>query len=231
MISSWLGRTLIAATPRSAGRAADRRQTRSTHAQRVRGQVVEQREALGHGRHLHPERRCQEFHAQPHPACDARPVRRARPASTLIVYGNPRYGVVRGRDVDGRGGVCLRKLAGRYRGGGSLPRAQRAAGSTGPGVGRAASDLRSARSRSRAGVTRRQSAHRAGRPGRAALVPASRIVLAVPVGSLFALAALGALSAEAGGARRGRAIVRVTFWGALAMALTAAIGHLFGTVV
>lgn len=65
----------------------------------------------------------------------------------------------------------------------------------------------------------------------AAVVPAARIVFAVPVGSLFSLAALGALSAQAGGARRGRAVLRVTFWGALAMALTAAIGRLFGTVV
>ena len=65
----------------------------------------------------------------------------------------------------------------------------------------------------------------------AAVVPAARIVLAVPIGSLFSLAALGALSAEAGGARRGRAVLRVTFWGALAMAVTAAIGRLFGTVV
>lgn len=65
----------------------------------------------------------------------------------------------------------------------------------------------------------------------AAVVPAARIVSAVPIGSLFSLAALGALSAEAGGARRGRAVLRVTFWGALAMALTAAIGRLFGTVV
>ena len=65
----------------------------------------------------------------------------------------------------------------------------------------------------------------------AAVVPAARIVFAVPIGSLFSLAALGAVSAEAGGARRGRAVLRVTFWGALAMALTAAIGRLFGTVV
>ena len=65
----------------------------------------------------------------------------------------------------------------------------------------------------------------------AALVPTPRIVLMVPLGSLFSLAALGALSAEAGGARRGRAVLRVTLWGALAMALTAAIGRLFGTAV
>ncbi len=65
----------------------------------------------------------------------------------------------------------------------------------------------------------------------AAVVSPPQIILAVPAGSLFSLAALGALSAKAGGARRGRAVLRVTFWGALAMALTAAIGRLFGTVV
>jgi vacuolar iron transporter family protein len=53
----------------------------------------------------------------------------------------------------------------------------------------------------------------------AAVVSPPQIILAVPAGSLFALAALGALSAHAGGARRGRAVLRVTFWGALAMAL------------
>jgi VIT1/CCC1 family predicted Fe2+/Mn2+ transporter len=56
-------------------------------------------------------------------------------------------------------------------------------------------------------------------------------MLAVPVGSLFFLAGLGALAAHAGGASRARAALRVTFWGALAMGLTAAIGRLFGTVV
>jgi VIT1/CCC1 family predicted Fe2+/Mn2+ transporter len=65
----------------------------------------------------------------------------------------------------------------------------------------------------------------------AAVVSLPQIILAVPAGSLFSLAALGALSAKAGGAGRGRAVLRVTFWGALAMALTAAIERLFGTVV
>ena len=45
------------------------------------------------------------------------------------------------------------------------------------------------------------------------------------------LALLGAIGARAGGAKVLRATVRVTFWGALAMALTAGIGKLFGTVV
>jgi len=65
----------------------------------------------------------------------------------------------------------------------------------------------------------------------AAVVPVPRVILTVSVASLFFLAALGALSAGAGGARSGRAVLRVTFWGALAMALTAAIGRLFGAVV
>jgi VIT1/CCC1 family predicted Fe2+/Mn2+ transporter len=47
--------------------------------------------------------------------------------------------------------------------------------------------------------------------------------------SLSFLAILGALSAKAGGARMGRATIRVTFWGALAMGVTAAIGAVFGT--
>jgi VIT1/CCC1 family predicted Fe2+/Mn2+ transporter len=42
---------------------------------------------------------------------------------------------------------------------------------------------------------------------------------------------LGAVGAQAGGANILRATARVTFWGALAMALTAGIGALFGTVV
>jgi VIT1/CCC1 family predicted Fe2+/Mn2+ transporter len=45
------------------------------------------------------------------------------------------------------------------------------------------------------------------------------------------LAALGAAGATAGGANILRATVRVTFWGAFALALTAGIGKLFGTVV
>jgi VIT1/CCC1 family predicted Fe2+/Mn2+ transporter len=47
--------------------------------------------------------------------------------------------------------------------------------------------------------------------------------------SLLFLALLGALAARAGGAPVGTAIVRVTFWGALAMAVTAAVGSAFGS--
>lgn len=63
------------------------------------------------------------------------------------------------------------------------------------------------------------------------LIP-TRLLVPVEAGaSLLFLALLGAVGAAAGGAPIGRAAVRVTFWGALAMALTAGIGHLVGAVV
>jgi len=49
--------------------------------------------------------------------------------------------------------------------------------------------------------------------------------------SLFFLAGLGLLAGFTGGAPMIRAAVRITFWGALAMGLTAAAGALFGTIV
>jgi VIT1/CCC1 family predicted Fe2+/Mn2+ transporter len=52
------------------------------------------------------------------------------------------------------------------------------------------------------------------------LVPGGVITPAVAIASLVFLALLGAVGARAGGARMIRAIVRVSFWGALAMALT-----------
>jgi len=61
--------------------------------------------------------------------------------------------------------------------------------------------------------------------------PAGALVPIVFVASLGFLAFLGAIGARAGGADVLRATGRVTFWGALAMALTAGIGKLFGTVV
>lgn len=63
------------------------------------------------------------------------------------------------------------------------------------------------------------------------LLPRASLILGVAVSSLGSLALLGALGARAGGAKVTRAVVRVTFWGALAMAFTAGIGALFGTVV
>lgn len=49
--------------------------------------------------------------------------------------------------------------------------------------------------------------------------------------SLICLATLGGLAAFVGGASTMKGAIRVTFWGALAMALTAGVGALFGTVV
>ena len=62
-----------------------------------------------------------------------------------------------------------------------------------------------------------------------ALVPSRFLIAAVSVGSLVCLAVLGAIAAHAGGARRWRGAVRVTLWSALALALTAVVGRLFGT--
>jgi VIT1/CCC1 family predicted Fe2+/Mn2+ transporter len=53
----------------------------------------------------------------------------------------------------------------------------------------------------------------------------------VSASSLLFLAFLGSLAASAGGAGRLRGALRVTFWGALAMALTALVGRAVGTVV
>ncbi len=61
--------------------------------------------------------------------------------------------------------------------------------------------------------------------------PARWLVLTVPLASLGFLALLGAIGARTGGANVWRATARVTFWGAFAMALTAGIGRLLGTVV
>jgi len=62
----------------------------------------------------------------------------------------------------------------------------------------------------------------------AVLVPVSTVLWAVAAVSLLALVLLGGLSARAGGASLLKAVARVTFWGALAMALTAGVGALFG---
>lgn len=60
------------------------------------------------------------------------------------------------------------------------------------------------------------------------LFPASMLIWAVSGSSLLFLALLGLLSAKTGGAPMLTAALRVTFWGALAMALTAGVGMLFG---
>ncbi len=61
--------------------------------------------------------------------------------------------------------------------------------------------------------------------------PRNYLVIVVAVASLAFLALLGAISARAGGADVWKATARVTFWGALAMAITAGIGAIVGTAV
>jgi len=65
----------------------------------------------------------------------------------------------------------------------------------------------------------------------AALVPQAAMVWIVTIASLLVLTALGAVAARAGGAGMALGAVRVLFWGAFAMAVTAGIGKLFGAVV
>lgn len=67
--------------------------------------------------------------------------------------------------------------------------------------------------------------------GVAALAPDAGLSLWVTVTSLIFLAVLGAVGARAGGAPVLRGVLRVTFWGAVAMAVTAVVGKLFGAVV
>jgi VIT1/CCC1 family predicted Fe2+/Mn2+ transporter len=61
--------------------------------------------------------------------------------------------------------------------------------------------------------------------------PPGLLIPIVSAGSLIFLAVLGFLGAKAGGAAIVTPVVRVTFWGALAMALTAGIGAAVGTIV
>lgn len=65
----------------------------------------------------------------------------------------------------------------------------------------------------------------------AALAPGAVLSVAVGASSLMFLAGLGALAARTGGAPVIASVCRVTFWGALAMAVTAGIGNLLGTAV
>jgi VIT1/CCC1 family predicted Fe2+/Mn2+ transporter len=57
------------------------------------------------------------------------------------------------------------------------------------------------------------------------------MIIAVSAGSLVFLAILGAIGAKTGGAPVATATMRVAFWGAAAMAVTAFIGKLVGTAV
>lgn len=61
----------------------------------------------------------------------------------------------------------------------------------------------------------------------AAVAPLDTLAIWVAVSALLGLAVLGALGARAGGAPVGRSALRVVFWGALAMAITAGVGRLF----
>lgn len=63
------------------------------------------------------------------------------------------------------------------------------------------------------------------------LSPSSLLIPIVAAGSLLFLAILGFLGARTGGAATLTPVVRVTFWGALAMALTAGIGAIVGTAI
>ena len=61
-------------------------------------------------------------------------------------------------------------------------------------------------------------------------IPYDRLIVAVTLLSIVFLAVLGGIAARTGGAPVARGAVRVSFWGALAMAMTAAVGWLFGVV-
>ncbi len=65
----------------------------------------------------------------------------------------------------------------------------------------------------------------------AALTSLQWMAYAVTIASLIFLAVLGGLGARAGGAPVWKAVMRVTFWGAVAMAVTAIVGKVFGAVV
>lgn len=65
----------------------------------------------------------------------------------------------------------------------------------------------------------------------ALLLPLGSLAIGVSLAALVFLMLLGAVGARAGGAPIGRSVLRVAFWGVLAMAATYAIGSLFGTSV
>jgi VIT1/CCC1 family predicted Fe2+/Mn2+ transporter len=94
------------------------------------------------------------------------------------------------------------------------------------------SDMTAARPLQAAAISAVTFAAGAALPLVASLVtPEADIVWVVSLASLVCLAGLGALGAGAGGAPMAAGVVRVTFWGAAAMALTAAIGSLVGAAV
>jgi len=60
------------------------------------------------------------------------------------------------------------------------------------------------------------------------LLPLSAVSVTIATVTLGLLFGLGALAAQLGGSSRGRGALRVGFWGAVAMGVTALVGHLFG---
>lgn len=64
-----------------------------------------------------------------------------------------------------------------------------------------------------------------------AIAPAEHVIAAVAGSALVSLAALGAVAAKAGGANMLTSALRISFWSALAMAVTTAVGSLFGVSV
>jgi len=64
-----------------------------------------------------------------------------------------------------------------------------------------------------------------------AIAPQAGVIIFVAAASLACLAVLGALAAWSGGASVATGAIRVTFWGALAMAVTAGVGALFGAIL
>jgi vacuolar iron transporter family protein len=65
----------------------------------------------------------------------------------------------------------------------------------------------------------------------AMLLPLGSLAIGVSLAALVFLVLLGAIGARAGGAPIGKGVLRVAFWGVLAMAATYAIGSMFGTSV
>jgi len=65
----------------------------------------------------------------------------------------------------------------------------------------------------------------------ALLAPATRVAEVVAIASLLSLTGLGIVAARTGGAPVGKSAARVLFWGALAMAVTAFVGKVFGAAV
>jgi VIT1/CCC1 family predicted Fe2+/Mn2+ transporter len=62
------------------------------------------------------------------------------------------------------------------------------------------------------------------------ITPIESLMMYVAIASLLCLALLGGLAAKAGGANIIRGVLRVTFWSAIAMAVTTCIGELFKTI-